>query len=108
MDGALAARPYLALARVNGLVFQYQLAQAEEWLRRSERANNALGDATVRGNIAAIRTDIALNRNELSGALRLAEEVLAYLPETDLYTRSFVKLLEGGAHFWSQSYAAAR
>jgi LuxR family maltose regulon positive regulatory protein len=107
-DDLIAAHPRLALARANGLVFQHQLAQAEEWLRRSERANGELGDAEVRGNIAAIRTDVALNRNDLAGALRLAEEALTYLPETDLYSRSFVKLLEGVAHFWSQSYAAAQ
>lgn len=105
-DGLLQTRPRLALARANALAFHHQLDEAGRWLMVSEQAN-AAADPTIRGNIAAIRTDIALNRGELAGAIQLAQEALAYLPADDGATRSFVMLLEGIAHFWSYDYTAA-
>jgi len=107
-ESLLKSRPRLALARANTLAFHHELAAAGQWLLFSEQANqDQAADLTIRGHIAAIRTDIALNRGELANAIELAHEALTYLPTADAATRSFVMLLEGIAHFWSYDYAKA-
>lgn len=107
-DHLVRVQPRLCLERASALMFQHQLDEAEQWLVAAEQAAmHANSLQALRGHLAAIRTDMALNRSELATAITLAETALAHLPATDLHMRSFVNLLSGVAHMWSHQYVQA-
>jgi LuxR family maltose regulon positive regulatory protein len=95
------ALPSLCLERAISYMFYHQLNEAEEWLERAEQGSSAEPlERTLRGRIAAVRLDIALNRSALPEAIHWAEQALADLPLTDQRTRSTVIFLLGIAHLW--------
>jgi LuxR family transcriptional regulator, maltose regulon positive regulatory protein len=107
------ARPRLCLDLAWILLWNVQidaieprLQDAEEALARPSPISLAAGRA-MRGEVAAIRAELARQRGELTAAIDLARQALADLPADDRRVRGVTTGLLAGAYLWSGDAAAA-
>ena len=113
-------RPRLAVIRAMAAVRAHRLPEAEAHLQDAETsmrqvvaeiptARDAANahDATITGEILAIRSNIALNSNRLTDAITLGEKALAVLPATQQRVRGEVMMQMGLALMWSARFDEA-
>ena len=97
------ARPVLSLLRAWAVIIAGQLDAAEPALRLAEAAD----DGALRGEIMAARASEARLRRDSPRAIALGKQALALLPPEDVYIRSVVMLVLGGAYNGVGDAAAA-
>jgi LuxR family maltose regulon positive regulatory protein len=106
-----AARPRLCQLRAKTHMFLHQLDAAEAWLARTYQVLAAAPDLdpdqAIRSATMIVQCDLALNRNELSRAIDLAQRTLAILPPERVRQRGEVLMLLGVAHFWRGEFLRA-
>jgi LuxR family maltose regulon positive regulatory protein len=110
-DTVVRSRPRLCLARATTLLMSHQLPNAEEYLQSAEQtvqANpTAYQQASILSEVTAIRANIALNSNQLSRAIELAQQALASLPADQSRLRGEVMSHLGLAQLWTPDLATA-
>ncbi|MGH8630565.1 MAG: hypothetical protein ACREU7_07350, partial [Burkholderiales bacterium] len=116
-EEAARSRPRLALFRAKTLVITSQLDVAEKWLQDAEGAadtESAVLVKSISSEIAAIRSDIAMYRNDLPRALVLLQQALEEMPADNILLRGKVLQSLGGVYALggdlvkgSQAYAEA-
>ncbi len=116
-EETVRARPQLAVFRARIFVILSQLDSAEQWLRDAERgtgAEAALLTESILSEVAALRANIAIYRNDLPGAIALAHQALERMPADNMRLRGEVMQYLGGAYGLggdfvksSQAYAEA-
>jgi len=96
-------RPVLSVVRAWALIIAGQLDAVEPALRLAEQADNG----ALLGEITAARASEARLRRDSPRAIALGKEALALLPPEDVYVRSVVMLVLGGAYNGMGDVAAA-
>ncbi|HXT37601.1 MAG TPA: LuxR C-terminal-related transcriptional regulator [Chloroflexota bacterium] len=110
-------RPRLSLDLAWALLWSARVEAIEPRLRDAEQAletpeppselDPRAADRAVRGEIAAIRAELARQEGDLAAAIDLARQALADLPEEDRRVRGVTTGLLAGAYLWSGDAAAA-
>ena len=100
--------PRLLLDHAWALLWSGQVTTLELHLQVAERAlAESIGSQspvphiarqTMQGELAAIRAELARQRGDVSGAIELAQQALAYLPEDAQWLRGIASGLLGGAY----------
>ncbi len=111
----VSARPRLCLARAQACLLACQLDTAEACLEDAERALRLEDHAGIpvaelprlQGEAAALRTYLALTRNDYHLAVQLSWQALAQVPEEDAVVRGILALDLGRAHQLGGDLAAA-
>jgi LuxR family maltose regulon positive regulatory protein len=111
------ARPRLCLDLAWVSLWSAQVGAVEPWLHDAEHAldtaappaglNPDTTSRALRGEIVAIRAQLARQQGELSAAIALARQALADLPTDERRVRGVTAGLLGGAYLWSGDAAAA-
>jgi LuxR family maltose regulon positive regulatory protein len=107
-EHVMHAHPRLLLDHAWALLWSGQVAALEPHLRNAERVLAASTGSqpnvphtarqTMQGELAAIRAELARQRGDVSGAIKLAREALTSLPEDAQWLRGIVTGLLGGAY----------
>jgi LuxR family maltose regulon positive regulatory protein len=110
-------RPRLSVDLAWTLLWSARLEAIEPRLRDAEQApatseslselDPRAADRAVRGEIAAIRAELARQEGDLASAIDLARQALANLAEGDRRVRGVTTGLLAGAYLWSGDAAAA-
>lgn len=103
--------PRLTLAQAECFLFHHQLEKGDASLVAVEEQVMALPPDPMHvrflGKVAVLRSDIAVNRGDLDGAIALTERALAILPADEWRLRARAFLLQGVGYFWRDQYEQA-
>lgn len=117
-EQAMRAYPHLLIDHAWALLWSGQAAALEAQLRdikqmladplETQPDIHPSADRAMLGEVAAIQAELARQRGDTSGAIELAREGLARIPEDASWPRSIVTGLLGGAYRLRGDLAAAR
>jgi len=100
-EDTLSNNPWLALATAWGMAYAWNLKSTEPLL---DKAGSTLQDfdentqKRLRGRIQVLQSYITGSRGDYTHSIRIAQNALTDLPETDVSMRSFTLLIIGNAH----------
>ena len=103
----LRARPRLRLFQGWALSLSGQIDAAEQLLQDAKATlqspSPSADNEALRGQLAALLTGIATQREEMATVIQVAQEALAYLPEEDRISRARVYMALGTAYAYEDN-----